>query len=87
MCKKKKRTKEWKDKCKNTLEGINNQLEDAEEWITNPESGEWKVTKLNNKKKSNENKFRDHYTIIKHNNIHIIEIPKGEEIGGGRKFS
>ena len=72
-------------KVKNTLEGINRRLEDAEQICELDE----KVMESNevehqNKKKrimKNENKLMDFWDIIKHNNICIIVIPEGEEKG------
>lgn len=71
-------------KIKNTLEGINSSVEDAEEQNSDLEDGVMKSQpnqtakwKKNNKK--NGNRLRELGDIIKYNKIHIIGIPEGKE--------
>ena len=68
---------------KNTLEGINSRITEAEEWISNLEDKmvEFTATKQNKEKrmKRYEDSLRDHWDNVKCNNIRIIRIPEGEE--------
>ena len=68
---------------KNTLEGINSRITEAEEWISDLEDRmvEFIATEQNLKKrmKRNEDSLRDLWDNIKHNNIRIIGVPEGEE--------
>ena len=70
-------------KLKNTLEGINSRIIEAEEWISDLEDKivEITTTEQNKEKrmKKNEDSLRDLLDNIKRNNIHIIEVPEGEE--------
>ena len=74
---------------KNTLEGIHSRITEAEEWISDLEDRmvELTATEQNKEKrmKRNEDSIRDLWDNIKHNNIHIIEIPEGEEREKGPK--
>ena len=68
---------------KNTLEGINSRITEAEEQISDLEDRiiEFTATEQNKEKrmKRNEDSQRDLWDNIKHNNIHIIQVPDGEE--------
>ena len=64
---------------KNTLEGINSKINEAEEiWKT-----EWwkslPQNRIKKKMKINEDSLRDLWDNIKHTNIHIIGVPEGKE--------
>ena len=67
---------------KNTLEGINSRVNEAE-WISELEDRVGEITTVEQKKekrmKRNEDIVRDLWNNIKHNNIHIIGVPEGEE--------
>ena len=67
----------------NTLEGINSRITEADEGINDLEdrmvgipAAEQNVEKII---KRNEDSLRDLWDNIKCTNIHIIEVPKGEE--------
>ena len=68
---------------KNTLEGINCRLEDAEEYISSLEDGVVKSPNQNKKKEKrilkNEDSLRDFWDNIKLTNIHLIGLSEGEE--------
>ena len=68
---------------KNTLEGINSRITEAEEWISDLEDRmvEFTAAQQNKEKrmKRNEDSLRDLLDNIKRNNIHIIGVPEGEE--------
>ena len=68
---------------KNTLEGINSRITEAEERINDLEDRMvvFTATEENKEKrmKRNEDSLRDLWDCIKHNNIHIIGVPEGEE--------
>ena len=70
---------------KNTLEGINSRITEAEEWIISSELEdrmvEFTATKQNKEKrmKRNEDSLRDLWDNIKCNNICIRGVPEGEE--------
>ena len=68
---------------KNTLEGINSRVTEAEERIINPENRmvEIKAPEQNKEKrmKRNGDSLRDLWDNIKCTNIHIIGVPEGEE--------
>ena len=70
---------------KNTLEGINSRITEAEEQISDLEDrmAEFTATEQNKEKrmKRNEDSLRDFWDNMKSNNIHIIGVPEGE----GRK--
>ena len=74
---------------KNTLEGINSRITEAEERISDLEDRmvEFTAAEQNKEKrmKSNEDSLRDLWDNIKHNNIHIIGVPEGEEREKGPK--
>ena len=67
---------------KNTLEGINSRVTEAEERIINPENRmvEIKAPEQNKEKrmKRNGDSLRDLWDNIKCTNIHIIGVPEGE---------
>ena len=68
---------------KNTLQGINSRITEAEEWISDLEDRmvEFTTAEQNKDKrmKRNEYSLRDLWDNIKLNNIHIIGVPEGEE--------
>ena len=68
---------------KNTIEGINSRKTEAEERLSDLEDRmvEFTAAKQNKEKrmKRNEDSLRDLWDNIKHNNIHIIGVPEGEE--------
>ena len=68
---------------KNSLEGINSRITEAEERISDLENKivEITTTEQNKEKrmKRNEDNFRDLWNNIKHTNIRITGIPEGEE--------
>lgn len=66
---------------KNTLNGINSRLQEAEEQICDLEDRVMERIKTQGERKKiqNENRFRGLGNTIKHNNTHIIGIPEGEE--------
>ena len=74
---------------KNTLEGINSRISEAEEWISDLEDRmvEFTAEEQNKKKrmKRNEDSLRHLWANIKHNNIHVIGVPEGEEREKGPK--
>ena len=67
---------------KNTLEGINSRINEAEEWISELEDRMVEITTVEQNKekrrKRNEDSLRDLWDI-KCTNIHIIGVPEGEE--------
>ena len=67
---------------KNALEGINSRITEAER-ISDLEDRMVEFTAAEQNKerrmKRNENSLRDLWDNIKHNNIHIIGVPEGEE--------
>ena len=68
---------------KNTLEGINSRITEAEEWISDLEDRMVEFTAVEQKKgkrmKRNEGSLRDFSDNIKRNNIRIIGVPEGEK--------
>ena len=68
---------------KNTLDRINSRITEAEEWISDLEDRMVKITAAEQNKekrmKRNEDCLRDLWNNIKHTNIRIIRVPKGEE--------
>ena len=68
---------------KNTLEGINSRITEAEERISDLEDRmlEFTATEQNKEKrmKRNEDSLRDLWENIKCNNIRIIGVPEREE--------
>ena len=68
---------------KNTLEGINSRLTEAEERMSDLEDRVVEFTAMEQNKekrmKRNEDSLRDLWDNIKCTNIHIIEVPEGEE--------
>ena len=68
---------------KTTLEGINSRITEAEERISDLEDRmvEFTAEEQNKEKrmKRGEDSLRDLWDNIKHNNIHIIVVPEGEE--------
>ena len=74
---------------KNTLEGINSRITEAEEWISGLEERMVEFTAMEENKekrmKRNEDSLRSLWDNIKHNNIHIIGVPEEEEREKGPK--
>ena len=72
---------------KNTLQGINSRITEAEERISDLEDRmvEFTAVEQNKEKriKRNEDSLRDLWGNIKRNNIRIIGVPEGEERGKG----
>ena len=68
---------------KTTLEGTNSRINETEERISVLEDRMMEFTAVEQNKekrmKRNENSLRDLWDNIKHNNIHIIGVPEGEE--------
>ena len=68
---------------KNTLEGINSRITEAEERISDLEDRMVEFTAAEENKdkrmKRNEDSLRDLWDNIKCNNIRIIGVPEGEE--------
>ena len=68
---------------KNTLEGINRRITEAEERISDLKDRmvEFTATKQNKEKrmKRNEDSLRDFWDNVKHSNINIIGVQEGEE--------
>ena len=68
---------------KNTLEGINSRITEAEEWISDMEDRMVEFTAMEKNKekrmKRNEDSLRDLWDNIKCTNICIIGVPEGEE--------
>ena len=68
---------------KNSLEGINRRINEAEEWLSDLEDKivEITTTEQNKEKrmKRNEDSLRELWDNIKCNNIRIIGVPEGEE--------
>ena len=74
---------------KNTLEGINSRISEAEEWITELEDKTAEITSEEQNKlkrmKRTEDSLRDLWDNIKCTNIRIIGVPE-EEKKDMRKF-
>ena len=68
---------------KNTVEGIKGRLDGAEDWISELEDKVEKNTQKEQEKekslRKNEEGLKEMQDNMKHNNIHIIGIPEGEE--------
>ena len=68
---------------KNMLEGINGGIYEAEEWISEMKDRLVEITDAEQNKekrmKRNEESLREIWDNIKYTNIHIIEVPEGEE--------
>ena len=69
---------------KNTLEGINSRITEAEERISDLEDRMVEITAMeqNNEKKKckkKEDNIQDLWDNIKHTNVHIIGVPEGKE--------
>ena len=80
-----------KTEIKNTLEGINSRITDAEERISDLEDRMVEFTAMEQNKekrmKRNEDSLRDLWDNIKHKNIHIIGDPeRGEREKGHKKI-
>ena len=74
----------------NTLEGINSRLEEAEDRISVFEDKVGENTQAEEQRekknlKKNEESLRNILDNIKHNNIHIMGLPEGEESKQGIK--
>ena len=63
---------------KNTLEGINSRLDEAEDWIRDLEDNTEKYTDSEKQKKNffNEDSLRDLWDNMKHKIICIMEVPE-----------
>ena len=74
----------------NTLEGVNNRITEAEEWINDLEDGMVEITaaeqNIEKRMKRNEDGLRDLCDSIKCTNIRIIGVPEGEERKGNDKI-
>ena len=74
----------------NTLEGINSRITEAEEQINDREDRMVRITatgqNIEKRMKRNEYSLRDLWDNIKHINVHIIRVPKGEERKDLRKY-
>ena len=67
---------------KNTPEGINSRITDAERQTSDLEDRMMKITASRwniEKKKEEEDSLRDLWDNIKCSNFHIIQVPEGEE--------
>ena len=68
---------------KNTLEGINSTITEAEEWISEKEDKMVEITAREQNKekrmKINEDSLRDLWDNSKHTKIRIIGVPEEEE--------
>ena len=68
---------------KNTLEGINSRITEAEQQISDLEDRMVEFTAMEQNKekrmKRNEDSLRDLWDNIKCTNVHIIGVPEGEE--------
>ena len=68
---------------KNTLQGINSRIPEAEQQVSDLEDRMVAFTAMEQNKekrmKRNEDTLRDLWDNIKHNNIGIIGVPEGEE--------
>ena len=78
-------------KIKNTLEGINSRITEAEEWISELEDKMVKITAREQNKEKRmkriEDSLRDLWDSITCTNIRIIEVPEEEEKRKGlRKY-
>ena len=75
---------------KNSLDGINSRITEAEEWISDLEDKIVEITTAEQTKekrmKRNEDSLRDLWDNIKCNNIRIIGFPDGEERKDLRKY-
>ena len=78
--KNKQRDKHTVTEIKNTLEGINSRLSEAEEWISEPENRTVEITAKQQNKvkrmKRAEDNLRDLWGNVKCTNIRIIGIPE-----------
>ena len=74
---------------KNTVEGINSRITETEKQISDLEDRMVEFTAMEQNKEKRmkriEDSFSDFWDNIKHNNIHIIGIPEGEEGKKGRE--
>ena len=68
---------------KNSLEGINSRMSEAEEWISELEDKMVEITSEEQNKvkrmKTTEDSLRDLWDIIKRTNIRIIRVPEEEK--------
>ena len=74
---------------KNSLEAANRRIQEAKEWISEVEDRLVEIMDAEQKRekrlKTNEESLREWWDNIKRSNIHIIEVPEGEEREGDRK--
>ena len=72
---------------KNTLEGINNRITEAEEQISNLEDRMVEITAVeHNKEKRDEDSLRDLWDNIKRTNIRVTGVAEGGERKDPRKY-
>ena len=75
---------------KNTLEGINSRISEAEEWISELEDKAVQITSEEQNKvkrmKRTEDSLRDLWNNIKHTNIWLIGVPEEEKKKGYEKI-
>ena len=68
---------------KNSLEGINSRITEAEEWISDRKDKIVEITTTEQNKEKRMRRIagslRDRWDSIKHNNIQIIGVPEEEE--------
>ena len=68
---------------RNSLEGLNSRVEEAEEWISKLDKTQEEITQAEQNRekriRQNENSLRELWDNIKHANIQIIGVPEGEE--------
>ena len=68
---------------KNSLEGINRRITEAEEWISEPEGKMVEITAVEQNKEKRMKRIQDSlrhlWDNIKHTNIQIIQVPEEEE--------
>ena len=72
---------------KNTLQGINSRITEAEEWIRDLEDRKVEITSMEQNKekrmKRNQDNLSDFWDDITQTNVHIIGVQEGEERGKG----
>ena len=75
---------------KNSLEGINSRITEAEKWISELEDKIVEITTAEQNKEKRmkriEGSLRDLWDNIKHTNIRIIGVPEEEKKKGLRKY-
>ena len=75
---------------KNSLEETNGRVQEVKEWVSKVEDRPVEITDMNRIKKKrmkrNEASLRELWDNIKSTNIHITQVPEGEERKGWRKY-